>query len=227
VWSWRAQRCAAFGTRGRLLRKSSVCVRTLFTTLALVTLLTSTAVAQGESSLRVAEDLLHDAVLPLLDSLGVSKSEQLVLRVLPENREESWFVQTRLLRDLQTAGYQNVAVGEVGTRTGARLSLRVDRLRVRFKPLETHTQLERRVELQLSGMLTSPDGRTVWAGVLQKTRVDTVTRADVPRLSESPYEFTYAAASDQRSRLRGVLESVALAGALGLITYLFYSYRTR
>ncbi len=191
------------------------------------TVLRSGTNGAGESSLRVAEDLLRETVLPLLDSLSVPKSEQLVLRVLPENREESWFVQTRLLRDLQSAGYQNVAVGETRSREGTRLTLRVDRLRVRLMPLDEHARLARAVELQLSGMLTSADGRTVWAGILQRARVDTVARAEVPRLSESPYEFTYAAAGDKRSGLRGVLESVALAGTLGLITYLFYSYRTR
>ena len=215
------------GTRSGLLRKTSVRVPAFVAALVLAFSLSGSVLAQTETSLRVAERLLQRTVVPLLDSLAVPKSEPLVVRVLPENREESWFVQTRLLRDLQTAGYQNVAVGESAGQRSARLTLRVDRLRTRLVPTSQRNRLARSVELQLSGMLLGSDGRTLWAGVLQKTASDTVSRADVPRLSESPYEFTYTAAAEKQSRVRHVLESVALAGAFGLITYLFYSYRSR
>jgi|YelNatPaOPRAMG01_1025707.scaffolds.fasta_scaffold00104_33 hypothetical protein len=185
--------------------------------------------AQPRANLEVFEEGLREVVSVLLDSVELSRSVPLAVEVRPQGSDEAWFVETRLLQELGRRGFRLVAEGSEAAAGGNRLTLHVDRLAVavRHRPAMAPDSLEREVSLQLSGWLRDERGHLLWGGLLERRWVDVVSEQDLSRLEESPYEFTYARLKPKGSRTGRILESLAAGVAAGVVTFLFFSYRTR
>ncbi|MDZ7372540.1 MAG: hypothetical protein ONB23_01095 [candidate division KSB1 bacterium] len=185
--------------------------------------------AQPRTNLEVFEILLRETVEPLLDSLAVPRLLPVVLEVRPEGSEGAWFVETRLAHEMARRGLRLVSAGTAQTSEALRFSLRVDQLAVATRPSSNarRDSLQREVLLRLSGWLKDQRGGLLWGGLLERRHVDVIAARDLARVEESPYEFTYARRQPSGSRLGAIVEGAVAGAALGIVTLLFFIYRTR
>jgi hypothetical protein len=186
------------------------------------------AFAAAQDSLPGNEAVVDTLFNRMLDSLRVANafdSAGVVLQLEHLNPEKQAYCKTRLLAYLTK---HEIPV----LQHGAKGILAIEEMRVRVTYGETPTavlglraKVNRRISLTIKGWVQrNGTGKQIY---LQGSRrhSDTVSKAQIPRLEESPYVFVRGKWVSF-SRWTRFLQPAILFGSLSALIYLFYTLRT-
>ncbi len=170
-------------------------------------------------------DTLFSRMLDSLHVANVFDSSGVVLHLEHLNPEKQAYCKTRLLAYLAR---HNIPVRQ----HGAKAVLAIEEMRIRVTYGETPTavlgfraDVNRRISLSTRGWMqrngASKQIYLEWTG----RHSDTVSKAQIPRLEESPYFFVRGTWVSF-SRWTRFLQPAILIGSLSALIYLFYTLRT-
>lgn len=182
--------------------------------------------------------LLRSAVAEVAErAIAEVRASQIVLRPLPPGHEANWLLEQELVRAAQVRGIQlyvpqdSSARSDVGGREDAStLGFAVLGVGIKYRDrqggLLKHARITRTASVTVHFREVTWDGRLRWSRDFEHQVEDTVPLRLVKRLEEERMAFTHGDLP-QVQGLRRVLEPALVLVVTGVVTYLFYAYRSR
>lgn len=167
------------------------------------------------------EELLNDvlAEIDLVDSVAVIKKPQV-------RNEYNWLIESAIFQQLQERGLEHIYINPdtVIEKRFVEFGYQSLQQAIDYKKLKSK-KIQRQINAKMNVTVLSQSGEIFASQVEQKTKTDTLSKADFSHIENKNYAFTRG--EKKQTLLGKVKEPVIVSIITGFIIYLFYSYRSK